>query len=61
MDLGNTVVAAQVALGLVLEILNPVDVIVTLRKLLAMIDPVMPEFRNNAGVGSTPQTPNRPG
>ncbi len=40
----NTIVATQVALGLVPEILDPVDMIVPLGKVLSVIDPVMLKF-----------------
>ena len=42
----NTVVTTQVAFGLVPEVLDPVDMIVLLGKVLSMIDPVMLKFRN---------------
>ena len=44
--LGNAVVLAQVALGLVPEVLDAVDVVGIGGKALAMIDPMMAEARD---------------
>jgi hypothetical protein len=46
MRLWNAVVAAQMTFRLAPEILNPVDMVMALGKMLAVIDPEMLKFRN---------------
>ena len=46
MGFGNTVKLTQVALGLVPEVFDAVDVVFTGGKQLGMIDPQMPEAGN---------------
>ena len=46
MRLGHTIKFTQVALGLVPEVLDAVDVVFTSGKKLGVIDPQMPEARN---------------
>ena len=50
MLLGNTVKFAQVALGLVPEILNAVDVVFTVGKELGMVDPQVSEAGHREGI-----------
>ncbi len=44
MRLGNAIVAAQMAFCLAPEILDPIDVIVALGKVLTVVDAVMVKF-----------------
>ena len=48
--LGDAVEPSQVALGLVPEILDPVDVVLPVREALRMVDPDMVEVRDIQGV-----------
>jgi len=50
MGFGNTVKFAQMALGLVPEVLDAVAVVFAGGKELGMIDPQMPEARNIQGI-----------
>ena len=54
MGLRNTVEFAHVALGLVPEILNPVDVIFLVGKELGMVDPKVVEIRYIQHIVSAP-------
>ena len=50
MLLGNTVKFAKVALGLVPEILNAVDVVFASSKKLGVVDPQVPEASDGKGI-----------
>ena len=54
MGLGNTVKSAHVALGLAPEVLDAVDVIMTISKQLRMIDPEVVEIRHVKHVVASP-------